>query len=92
MKMIPDLIDWTRSSWRASSSTTPIPANSIDERESFTFRKGAPEAKWELALRDRSKNTYEWTGEVLHGRTAQERDRRPPVRSPTRTLIVEVPA
>ena len=36
------------------------PANNIDERESFTFRKGAPEVKYELAVRDKTKMSYEW--------------------------------
>ena len=60
-------------------------ANSIDERESFTFRKGAPEAKWELALRDRTKKTLRVDGEVLHGRRDARRSSPRPGPSPTRT-------
>jgi hypothetical protein len=61
VKIIPDLIDWDEVKLANVELHYTDPANNIDERESFTFRKGAPEAKWELALRDRTRKTYRWT-------------------------------
>jgi hypothetical protein len=65
VKIIPDLIDWNAVKLATIELHYTDPAHSIDEHESFTFRKGAPEAKWELAIRDRSKNTYEWTAKFF---------------------------
>jgi hypothetical protein len=61
VKLIPDLIDWSAVKLATIELHYTDPTNSIDERESFTFRQGSPEANWELAIRDRSKNSYEWT-------------------------------
>ena len=62
----------------------------IDERESFTFRKGAPEAKWELALRDRTKKSYEWTAKFFM-QDGSKRDSQSPVPTDDEDLILEVP-
>lgn len=65
VKLIPDLIDWNAVKLATIELHYTDAEHSIDERESFTFRKGSPEAKWELAIRDRSKNTYEWTAKFF---------------------------
>jgi hypothetical protein len=65
VKLIPDLIDWDAVKLATIELHYTDAENTIDERESFTFRKGSPEAKWELAIRDRSKNTYEWTAKFF---------------------------
>jgi hypothetical protein len=65
VKLIPDLIDWNAVKLATIELHYTDAENTIDERESFTFRKGSPEAKWELAIRDRSKNTYEWTAKFF---------------------------
>jgi hypothetical protein len=65
VKVVPDLIDWNLVKLATIELHYTDAENSIDERESFTFRKGAPEAKWELAIRDRRKNTYEWSAKFF---------------------------
>jgi hypothetical protein len=63
--LIPDLIDWNAVKLATIELHYTDAEHSIDERESFTFRKGSPEVTWELAIRDRSKNTYEWTAKFF---------------------------
>ena len=88
VKLIPDLIDWNVVKLASIELHYTDPAHGIDERESFTFRKGAPEAKWELALRDRNSKTYEWTAKFFmqDGSTKREQVARSRGR---RGLIIE---
>jgi hypothetical protein len=91
VKIIPDLIDWNVVKLASIQLHYTDPEHGIDERESFTFRKGAPEAKWELALRDRSKNTYQWTATFfMMDNSKKEAASAGPVAD--EDLIVELPA
>ena len=91
VKIIPDLIDWAEVKLANVELHYLDPDHSIDERESFTFRKGAPEAKWELALRDRNKKTYLWKMKFfMTDGSKKELESTGPV--PDEDLIVELPA
>ncbi len=91
VKIIPDLIDWTTVKLASVALHYTDPANGIDERESFTFRTGAPEATWELALRDRTKKSYEWTVQLFMANgSKQQFASNGPVTD--EVLIVELPA
>jgi hypothetical protein len=89
VRLIPDLIDWTAVKL-ANVELHYTDGQTIDERESFTFRKGAPEAKWELALRDRTKKTYDWTAKFFM-QDGSKRDSQSPVPIDDEDLILEVP-
>jgi hypothetical protein len=89
--IIPDLIDWTVVKLASIELHYVDAGHNIDERESFTFRKGAPEAKWELALRDRTKTSYEWTATLFMTNATK---RKFGSNGPTteESLVLEVPA
>lgn len=91
VKVIPDLVDWNTVKLVDLELRYADPANGIDERESFVFRKGGPEAKWELALRDRTKIAYQWSATffMVDG-SKKEVASTGPVRD--EALIVELPA
>jgi hypothetical protein len=65
VKLIPDLIDWTTVKLVSVELHYIDADHGIDERESFTFRQGATETKWELALRDAAKKKYEWAAKFF---------------------------
>jgi hypothetical protein len=91
VKLIPDLIDWDRVKLASVELRYKDTAHGIDERESFIFRKGAAEAKWELALRDKSLNTYEWVAQFFMTDGSKKQIASPaPVAS--EDLILELPA
>lgn len=91
VKVIPDLVDWDTVKLVDLELRYTDPANGIDERESFVFRKGAPESNWELALRDRTKIAYEWSATffMVDG-SKKEAASTGPVSD--EALIVELPA
>jgi hypothetical protein len=89
VRLIPDLIDWAAVKL-ATVELHYADGQTIDERESFTFRKGAPEAKWELALRDRTKKTYDWTAKFFM-QDGSKRDSKSPVPIDDEDLILELP-
>jgi hypothetical protein len=91
VKIIPDLIDFELVRLATVELHYVDAENGIDERESFTFRKGAPEAKWELGLRDRTKNTYEWTVKFFMA-DGSRKETRSNGRVADEDLIVEMPA
>ena len=65
VRLIPDLIDWTAVKL-ANVELHYTDGQTIDERESFTFRKGAPEAKWELGAARPHQEDLRLDGQVLH--------------------------
>jgi hypothetical protein len=89
VRLIPDLIDWNAVKL-ANVELHYTDGHTIDERESFTFRKGAPEVKWELALRDRTKKTYDWTAKFFM-QDGSKRDSQSPTPIDDEDLILEVP-
>ena len=91
VKVIPDLIDWDLVRLATVELHYVDPDNAMDERESYTFRKGTLEAKWELGLRDRTKNTYEWSVKFFKtdGSRAETRSAGPVA---DEDLIIEMPA
>ena len=91
VKVIPDLIDWDLVRLATVELRYVDSANGIDERESLTFRNGTPEAQWELGLRDRAKNTYEWTIKffMADGSRKEVRSNGPVA---DEDLIIEMPA
>jgi hypothetical protein len=91
VKIIPDLIDWNVVKLASIELHYTDSAHQIDERESFTFRTGAPEAKWELALRDRTKNSYEWTAKFFMA-DGSKKDSRSAGPVADEDLIIETPA
>ncbi|MEX5710278.1 hypothetical protein AB1484_18705 [Parafrankia sp. FMc6] len=60
VRLIPDLIDWSVAKLATVDIHYADPAHDLDDTESFTFRKEAPEAKYEFAIRDRNNRTYTW--------------------------------
>jgi hypothetical protein len=91
VKVIPDLIDFDLVKLATIELHYVDQANGIDERESFTFRKGAPEAKWELAIRDRTKKAYTWSARFfMQNGTKKEAVSPTPITD--EDLIVELPA
>jgi hypothetical protein len=91
VKLIPDLIDWERVKLLSMEIYYADPANNIDERESFTFRVGSPEAKYELAIRDRNRKTYEWTLKVFMV-DGSKKELKSPGSVADEDLIIEIPA
>jgi len=91
VKIIPDLIDWNAVKLADIELHYADPDHNIDERENFTFRKGAQEAKWELALRDRNKNKYDWTAKFFMA-DGSKKETRSPAPVADESLIVELPA
>ena len=91
VKIIPDLIDWTAVKLASVDLHYKDDDHSIDEQESFTFRKGAPEVKWELALRDRNKTMYEWAAKFFMMDGSKKESHSVGLIS-DENLIVEVPA
>jgi hypothetical protein len=90
VKVIPDLLDWNVVKLASIELHYTDPKNGVDERESFTFRKGAPEGKWELALRDRNRKTYEWAAKFFM-QDGSKRDSKSPGAVPDEDLILELP-
>jgi hypothetical protein len=91
VKVIPDLLDFNVVKLATIELHYVDAANGIDERESFTFRKGAPEGKWELALRDRSKKAYQWSARFFM-QDGSRRDSQSLAAVTDEDLILEVPA
>ena len=89
--VIPDLIDWNTVKLANIELHYVDPDHSIDERESFTFRKGAPEGKWELALRDANKKQYEWAATFFNADGSKKQAHSTGFIA-DEDLIVEVPA
>lgn len=92
--MVPDLIPWDTVKLATVELHYTDPANGIDERETFTFRKGpeggAAEQTYELAVRDKTKLAYAWavTFFMIDG-TKKEATSNGPVT--TDKLIIEPP-
>jgi hypothetical protein len=91
VKVIPDLMDWDEVKLASIELHYSDAANGIDERESFTFRKGAPEGKWELALRDRTRKKYAWAAKFFM-QDGSKRESQSPGLVADEDLILEVPA
>lgn len=91
VKVIPDLVDWNIVKLVNLELHYADPANGIDERESFVFRKGDPDAKWELALRDRSKSAYQWRATFFMA-DGSKKDAASTGPVTDEALIVELPA
>lgn len=64
VKLIPDLIDWSLVKIARVELHYDDGAG-LAENKSFTFRAGAQEAQWELALRDKTKKQYRWEAEFF---------------------------
>jgi hypothetical protein len=92
VKMIPDMVDWSTIKLAKVDLHYVDPPNQIDERESFTFRSGDTDQTWELALRDKLANTYEWHATYFEsvGGGKKEASSGGPVTD--ETLVLEVPA
>ncbi len=91
VKVVPDLVDWNIVKLVNLELHYADPANGIDERESFVFRKGDPDAKWELALRDRSKSAYQWRATFFMA-DGSKKDAASTGPVTDEALIVELPA
>jgi hypothetical protein len=91
VKMVPDLVDWTAIKLAKVDLHYADPPNSIDERESFTFRLGDGDKTWELALRNKQANTYEWHATYFQtpGSGKKEASSNGPVAD--ELLVLEVP-
>jgi hypothetical protein len=92
VRMVPDLVDWAAIKLAKVDLHYSDAPNSIDEHESFTFRSGDPEKTWELALRNKQANTYQWhaTYFEMPGTGKKEADSNGPVAD--ELLVLEVPA
>ncbi len=60
VRLVPDLIDWGAVKLATVDIHYTDTGHGMDESESFTFRKDAPEGKFELAVRDRNNRNYTW--------------------------------
>ncbi|MFT3801360.1 MAG: hypothetical protein QM766_09100 [Burkholderiaceae bacterium] len=90
VKLIPDLIDWDKVKLVRVELHYSDGAG-VDESESFTFRKGASEANWELALRDKTRKSYAWKIEFFNVDGSKTATASPePVTD--EDLIIEMPA
>ena len=88
--VIPDLLDWNVVKLATIELHYTDTAHGVDERESFTFRKRAPEGKWELGLRDRNRKSYSWTAKFFM-QDGSKRDSKSPGEVPDESLILELP-
>lgn len=91
VKIIPDLIPWETVKLVTVEIRYTDPVNNINETESFTFRSGAAEELYELAVKDRTNLAYEWTATYFMVDGTKKESKSPgPVTSDD--LIVEPPA
>ena len=91
VKIFPDMVDWDAAKLASIELHYQDQANAVDERENFTFRKGAPEANFELAVREGAPKTYEWHAlYFMNDGSKKEAKSAGPV--PDEVLFLEVPA
>jgi hypothetical protein len=88
--LVPDLIDWDK----VKLATVEIhydDEHGINERETYTFRKGASERIFELAIRDETKKSYTWSA-IFFMADGSKKDSKSAGLVESETIVIEVPA